>query len=116
MGAQHRFGCRILQRLAEHCCSSPDTLALIWEILNDFGSLSCHDFGNYVIRSILEHGLDEHRHWIAVVLKFYVFFYANNKFGSFVLNSALELCSKSDREDLIMCLHANEDTLKEMAT
>lgn len=54
--ATHKFGCRILQRLMEHC--RPWHLQPIAEdLVNCAAKLSCDPYGNYVMQDFLEHGL-----------------------------------------------------------
>eukprot|EP00429_Kryptoperidinium_foliaceum_P071030 CAMPEP_0176057730 /NCGR_PEP_ID=MMETSP0120_2-20121206/28756_1 /TAXON_ID=160619 /ORGANISM="Kryptoperidinium foliaceum, Strain CCMP 1326" /LENGTH=382 /DNA_ID=CAMNT_0017391245 /DNA_START=57 /DNA_END=1205 /DNA_ORIENTATION=- len=53
--ARHRFGCRIIERLLEHC-RAPQIDAIVCEIINDSTALSSHPYGNYVVQHVLEHG------------------------------------------------------------
>jgi len=51
--ARHRYGCRIIQRLLEHC--AVDQLALmVNELSAEVVSLSSHSYGNYVVQHMLE--------------------------------------------------------------
>lgn len=51
--ARHRFGCRILQRLLEHC--TEDQMSFIVEILFiDAVDLSSHTYGHYVMQHLFE--------------------------------------------------------------
>lgn len=66
--ARHRYGCRILERLIEHC--SPDQVAnLVEEIVSDAMSLSKHPYGNYVIQHLLEYGQPVHKRRIMQMLQ-----------------------------------------------
>jgi pumilio RNA-binding family len=114
--AQHRFGCRIVSRLAEHCCSSSHTVDLINEILEDVLHLSCDYWGHHAIDSILEHGLAEHKRWIVNALRFDVYRYANDTYGSYVINFALKFCSRSDCDCILNAFLANEYEMEKMAT
>lgn len=58
--ARHRSGCRILERLIEHC--HPEQVRdLVEPLLLDAISLCLHNFGNYVIQHLIEHGSDQQR-------------------------------------------------------
>jgi pumilio RNA-binding family len=52
--ACHRFGCRIVERLLEHC-SAELTAPIVTAVVADIDSLSMHPFANYVVQHILEH-------------------------------------------------------------
>lgn len=51
--ARHRFGCRILQRLLEHC-TEEQMYQIIEVLLNDAVELSSHAYGHYVMQHIFE--------------------------------------------------------------
>jgi len=58
--ARHKYGCRIVQRLVEHC--SPGQVAdMQSELLKDVYGLIAHQFGTYVVQAILRHGAPQHR-------------------------------------------------------
>eukprot|EP00927_Polykrikos_kofoidii_P061285 TRINITY_DN56145_c0_g1_i1.p1 TRINITY_DN56145_c0_g1~~TRINITY_DN56145_c0_g1_i1.p1 ORF type:complete len:461 (-),score=40.19 TRINITY_DN56145_c0_g1_i1:276-1658(-) len=52
----HKYGCRIMCRLLEHCANTPATTFLTEETLSEAGKLCRHTFGHYVMESVLEHG------------------------------------------------------------
>lgn len=55
--ARHRYGCRVLQRLFEHC--SPTQLEVIVEhLLSDAVELCKHTWGVYVMQHLFEHGTE----------------------------------------------------------
>ena len=55
----HPYGCRVIQRILEHCL--PDQTNLILSELHDHTDrLVLDQYGNYVIQHVLEHGrMDE---------------------------------------------------------
>merc|ERR1712151_1193842 len=58
--ARHKYGCRLLQRLFEHC--REDQLVNIGHvILSEAIPLSRHCYGNYVMQHLATYGSDEHR-------------------------------------------------------
>jgi len=62
---KHRFGCRLMERLIEHCDDNretqPEFVGLVDEIENESGLLCKHGFGNFVVQHLLEHGSQERR-------------------------------------------------------
>lgn len=51
--ARHRFGCRILQRLLEHC-SEEQMSSIVEVLLSDAVDLSSHTYGHYVMQHLFE--------------------------------------------------------------
>lgn len=54
--ARHRFGCRVLQRLIEHCTVKEVVAELVHSIVADSYALCRHPYGNFVVQHIIEHG------------------------------------------------------------
>lgn len=52
--ARHRFGCRIIERLLEHC-SEEQMAVMVNELLAEGAMLSTHIYGYYVMQHLLEH-------------------------------------------------------------
>lgn len=65
--AQHKYGCRILQRLLEHC-RSDQVRPLVECLLRDSVPLSRHQYASYVMLQVLEHGSDEQQRLIKMSL------------------------------------------------
>lgn len=53
--ARHEYGCRILQRLLEHCQAQMEGLVKL--LLEDARALMCHSYGTYVMQQIFDFGL-----------------------------------------------------------
>ena len=64
LAARHKYGCRIMERLIEHCPSFR-LQPLVEELLKDLLRLSIHKFGNFVVQHIMEHGTAGQKHFIA---------------------------------------------------
>eukprot|EP00446_Apocalathium_sp_SHHI-4_P030696 CAMPEP_0177224176 /NCGR_PEP_ID=MMETSP0367-20130122/38883_1 /TAXON_ID=447022 ORGANISM="Scrippsiella hangoei-like, Strain SHHI-4" /NCGR_SAMPLE_ID=MMETSP0367 /ASSEMBLY_ACC=CAM_ASM_000362 /LENGTH=485 /DNA_ID=CAMNT_0018674205 /DNA_START=36 /DNA_END=1493 /DNA_ORIENTATION=+ len=58
--AKHKFGCRIVQRLVEHCPLRQVKL-LVDDIVSDFSAAARHEYGNYVVQHLLEHAAPRQR-------------------------------------------------------
>jgi pumilio RNA-binding family len=65
--AKHRFGCRIEERVLEHCGEALCT-PLVNAVLGDLEQSSQHPFANYVIQHILEHGAPKHQEQAVLAL------------------------------------------------
>merc|ERR1712100_32989 len=53
--ARHQYGCRLLERLLEHCPVN-QVACVIEELLSDAEPLCRHPYGNFVMQHIFEHG------------------------------------------------------------
>lgn len=93
--ARHRFGCRILLRLIEHCSAS-QTEPMIEEILSDTSLLCRHQYGNFVIQHILQHSSTAHRSAIADVVCNQIIRFAKHRLASHVVSCALAHCPTED--------------------
>ena len=51
----HPYGCRVIQRILEHCTLEQTTLILD-ELHSSIDPLLQDQYGNYVIQHVLEHG------------------------------------------------------------
>jgi len=115
--ARHRFGCRIICRLLEHGpLGDPSLAALIEELLVDAEALSCHAFGNYVVRHCLEFGLPEHRRWVALALCNDSLAIASHQFGSRVVEAALQFCGADEQHMLASELLRDRNQFVTLAT
>jgi len=87
--ARHRFGCRILCRLLEHMADNPACDELFTEILAEAGQLCRHEFGHYVMESVLEHGQPRQRGCLVQALILEGPSLAIHHFASHVIETAI---------------------------
>ncbi len=52
----HPYGCRVVQRILEHCTIEEVKEYIRREILRSTAPLATDQYGNYVIQHMLEHG------------------------------------------------------------
>jgi len=109
--AYHRFGCRVLQRLLEHCSRETQTVLLIGEIVQAASGLCRHNFGHHVMDSILEHGLEEHKHKIVTALLSDSFVNATDVNAPYVIEWALQHCCSDDKRILTQTFLADRNAL-----
>lgn len=115
--ARHRFGCRVVCRILEHLTPGDQvTGALLHELLAKSDELCSHVYGNYVIRHILEFGLPDHKHLVAVALLPRAAWHAKHKLGSHVVEAALHSCSPDDQLALARALLSDDRQLVAVVT
>merc|ERR1719321_1661137 len=56
--AKHQYGCRVLQRLFEHC-SKGQLEPIVHQLLGDAMQICTHNFGQFVLQHLCEHGTAE---------------------------------------------------------
>merc|ERR1712187_1071326 len=93
--------------MGEHSAADQDTVAVDGGGLQEVGDLCRHNFGHYVIQSILEHGLPEQVHRIAASLLSELHRNSRNRNAIYVLERALIHCSKDDKQILASALVRN---------
>jgi pumilio RNA-binding family len=91
--AQHKYGCRILQRVLEHMTADDATQKPVQDmcrvLLADVPGASCHPYGNYVMQHLLEHGGADARRHIVRELCRDVQHQGANSYGAAVIAAAL---------------------------
>merc|ERR1719160_163036 len=99
--ARHRFGCRILERLLEHC-PSDQTRTLTEGVIENAYVLCRHPFGNYVVQHVLEYGTANQRSAVIdAILNGGVMQLAMHRVASNVIERALVECTAEGRHALV---------------
>lgn len=99
--AKHRFGCRILERLLEHC-PAEQTRVLVEDVIENAYVLCRHPFGNYVVQHVLEYGTTTQRSGVVeALLQGGVMDLAMHRVASNVIERALVQCSAEGRRSLV---------------
>jgi len=102
--SQHRFGCRILCRLFEHCAKSIAALSIADELMTDILALSRHEYGHYVLQALVEHGSAGHRRAIAQAFVGDLAFHVEDGSTSYVLESIFMHCAEHEQRELLVAL------------
>jgi len=113
--SRHRYGCRIICRLIEHCAGDARTATLMDEVLAESNELSRHSYGHHVVQSVLEHGHAGHRHRVAAAMRGDLLRGARNRNASYVIEKALTHCSEEDRQAMASELLASPDGVPQLA-
>jgi pumilio RNA-binding family len=112
--ARHRYGCRVLQRLFEHC--PPNQLhAIAEDLLLDAVALCSHLFAKYVMQHLLEHGTEDQINRLTEILAANARSLGEDGAGCAVIGKALEHASPSSQAALVQALLQQPGLLADMA-
>jgi mRNA-binding protein PUF3 len=112
--AEHKYGCRILQRLLEHFPS--DRLQnLIDDILAEAVNLCKHDYGSFFMQHLCEYGDENHVSKLLHVLTHHASSIASDPYGVSVYEKALTHCSGDAHVALANLLASQPSSLVSMS-
>jgi len=112
--ARHKYGCRILQRLLEHC--RMDQLhRLVAELMASAVSLSKHAYANFVIQHLFEYGTQEQRCRLTGIFEHHAKALGKDDHGRAVLSKALSHVGSEERTSLARALLQEQGLLVRMA-
>ncbi|VDN00881.1 unnamed protein product [Thelazia callipaeda] len=84
----HPYGCRVIQRVLEHC-TEEQKRPVLDQLHKHVKNLIVDQYGNYVIQHVIEHGSLEDRNRIVNQVKGDVLHFAQHKFASNVIEKCL---------------------------
>jgi len=113
--AQHRYGCRVLQRLLEHC-TSEQLQPLMEDLVLDASALSTHIYGHYVLQHLLQFGSDSQIQRICLVLIARISSVATDLYGAALVGTALSHAGPEERASLVSTLLSMPDVIARMAS
>ncbi|XP_010922284.1 pumilio homolog 2 [Elaeis guineensis] len=97
----HPYGCRVIQRVLEHC-DDPKTQQIVMdEILQSVCMLAQDQYGNYVVQHVLEHGKPHERSAIIKKLAGQIVQMSQQKFASNVVEKCLTFGGPEERQILV---------------
>ncbi|KAF8109688.1 hypothetical protein N665_0093s0041 [Sinapis alba] len=97
----HPYGCRVIQRILEHCSDGEETRSIIDEILESAFALAHDQYGNYVTQHVVDRGKPDERRKIIEKLTGNVVQMSQHKYASNVVEKCLEHADSTERELLI---------------
>ncbi|OAY71592.1 Pumilio [Ananas comosus] len=97
----HPYGCRVIQRVLEHCNDPKTQQIVMGEILQSVCMLAQDQYGNYVVQHVLEHGKPEERSIIIEKLAGQIVQMSQQKFASNVVEKCLTFGGPAERQILI---------------
>jgi len=98
--ARHRFGCRVLERLIEHC-SDADVDGVLRALTEDAEALWRHPYGNFVMQHLLEFGLPHRRAAVLRRVLNNMPQLAMHRTASHVVQKALDRCELEEQHSII---------------
>jgi pumilio RNA-binding family len=108
----HPYGCRVIQRVLEHC-NEEQKRPILDELHKNMKTLVADQYGNYVVQHIMEHGSTEDRVRIVEEMKGDVLRFSQHKFASNVIEKCLLCGTAEDKAILIeeaLALNAHSDS------
>ncbi|KAH9609757.1 hypothetical protein KSS87_012747, partial [Heliosperma pusillum] len=97
----HPYGCRVIQRVLEHCKDPITQSKVMDEVLGSVSMLAQDQYGNYVIQHVLEHGEPHERTAIIKELAGRIVIMSQQKFASNVVEKCLSFGDVEEREILV---------------
>ncbi|KAF7823717.1 pumilio-like protein 2-like [Senna tora] len=97
----HPYGCRVIQRVLEHCKDPKTQQKVMDEILGAVSMLAQDQYGNYVVQHVLEHGKPHERSAIIKELAGKIVQMSQQKFASNVVEKCLTFGGPSERQLLV---------------
>lgn len=97
----HPYGCRVIQRVLEHCDDLKTQEIIMEEIMQSVCTLAQDQYGNYVIQHILEHGKPNERTIVISKLAGQIVKMSQQKFASNVIEKCLAFGSPEERQILV---------------
>ncbi|KAL6123682.1 hypothetical protein ACLB2K_076201 [Fragaria x ananassa] len=97
----HPYGCRVIQRILEHCHDPNTQQIMMDEILHAVCTLAQDQYGNYVVQHVLEHGKPDERSDIIRKLTGQIVQMSQQKFASNVIEKCLTFGTLAERQALV---------------
>jgi mRNA-binding protein PUF3 len=97
--AAHPYGCRVIQRMLEHC-EEVDRESILGELHACTTALIPDQFGNYVIQHVIENGDEKDRNRMIVIVMGQLMAYSKHKFASNVVEKSIEFGEESQLQRL----------------
>ncbi|KAE7997016.1 hypothetical protein FH972_001689 [Carpinus fangiana] len=97
----HPYGCRVIQRVLEHCDDANTQQIIMDEIMHSVCILAQDQYGSYVIQHVLEHGKPHERAAIISKLAGQIVKMSQRKFASNVVEKCLTFGGPEERQLLV---------------
>jgi len=112
--ACHRFGCRVVERLLEHCDAGL-TAPIVAAVVADIDSLSKDPFANYVIQHILEYVPAHRSQVVHALVQVGVPALAHHRVASNIVERAFKYSDAENRHALAEAILATPNAIVDMA-
>lgn len=98
--SMHPYGCRVVQRILEHCPNSQKA-PVLEELRKCCNELVQDQYGNYVIQHVMQHGWDTDKAMLIKEVQSNLLDYSQHKFASNVVEKCLQFAHRKDRDEMI---------------
>lgn len=98
--SMHPYGCRVVQRILEHCTNAQKA-NLLEELRLCCIELVQDQYGNYVIQHVMQHGWETDRAILVKEVQEHLLEFSQHKFASNVVEKCLQYANKKDRDEMI---------------
>ncbi|TKY72739.1 Pumilio-like 6 [Spatholobus suberectus] len=112
----HPYGCRVIQRVLEHCTDESQCQFIVDEILESVCALAQDQYGNYVTQHVLERGKRQERSQIISKLSGHIVQLSQHKFASNVVEKCLEYGDATEQELLIAEIFGHDERSDHLLT
>ena len=106
--AAHPYGCRVIQRMLEHC-EEVDRESILAELHACTVNLIPDQFGNYVIQHVIENGDEKDRNRMVSIVMSQLLAYSKHKFASNVVEKSIEYGTETQRHQIISTLTSSNE-------
>eukprot|EP00933_Yihiella_yeosuensis_P006354 TRINITY_DN111041_c0_g1_i1.p1 TRINITY_DN111041_c0_g1~~TRINITY_DN111041_c0_g1_i1.p1 ORF type:complete len:354 (+),score=61.70 TRINITY_DN111041_c0_g1_i1:53-1114(+) len=97
--SRHRFGCRTVQRLFDHC--SEQQVGLLGQKIIDSACLvACHPYGNYVIQHVIQKGSVDQKKTLFAKIRDHLQELCFDHYGCVVITSIMNSCGTEEQLQL----------------
>ncbi|GMF25579.1 unnamed protein product [Phytophthora fragariaefolia] len=96
----HSYGCRVIQRVLEHCAPA-QIRPLLNEIIFKCRELVKDQFGNYVVQHVISHGEPDQRNVVMQAVLPEIARWSQHKYASNVVESCLEHATKEEISQIV---------------
>ncbi|KAL5141103.1 Pumilio 5 [Glycine soja] len=114
--SMHPYGCRVMQRVLEHCTDESQCQFIVDEILESVCALAQDQYGNYVTQHVLERGKPQERSQIINKLSGHIVQLSQHKFASNVVEKCLEYGDTTERELLVAEIFGHDEKCDNLLT
>merc|ERR1739848_420923 len=112
--ACHKFGCRVVERLLEHCDAGL-TAPIVAAVVADIDSLSKDPFANYVVQHILEYVPAHRSQVVHALIQVGVPALAHHRVASNIVERAFEHSDVENQQALAEAILATPNAIVDMA-
>jgi len=105
--ATHPYGCRVVQRLLDHCVE-PGKSQILKELHACASTLISDQYGNYVAQHVIEFGSAEDKARMIALVRQHLIPYSKQKFASNVVERCLKFGNDAQKRDIMLQMIAKE--------